>query len=92
MNRRSKTRLLNTYQGVATHSLEDLIYVMAINVEDAMITGGAIPGRDYKILDLYKLAMPLAQDLFKTNDKVDFVTGYPAGHPGSSSFDPDDID
>lgn len=86
MDGRSKTRLLNTYEVVAQNSLEDLIYIMALNVEDALITGGAVPGKDYKILDLYQLAMPLAQDLFKTNDKVDFVTGYPARHPGSSSF------
>lgn len=76
---RRRKRLLTTYETVDMSALEDVIYVFALNVEDALITGGAEPGKDYTILDLYKMAMPLAKDYYEKND-VNFVTGYPGKH------------
>jgi len=49
-------------------TLEDLILIMAKNVERALIEGGAVPGEDYTILDLYGFARPFALEVFKTKD------------------------
>lgn len=78
-----KTRLLKTYETVANHTLEDMIYVAALNVEDALITGGAIPGVDYQIMDLYRLGAPFAMKLYESHPNPEHVTGYPSGHPGA---------
>lgn len=48
-------------------TLEDMIYVAAVNVEDAMRTGGAIPGRDYALRDLYSMAVPIAVEMLRSN-------------------------
>lgn len=75
-------RLLKTYEVVDTRDLSDLIYVAAMNVEDAMVTGGLVPGRDYKPLDLYTLAIPIALKLYDdAGNKASFGVGYPSGHP-----------
>ena len=47
-----------------TH-FEDIMYIMAKNVEDALIQGGAKAGKDYTILDCYKLVQPFALEVFK---------------------------
>jgi len=48
-------------------TLEDAIYVSAVNVEGALIQGGAVPNKDYKIIDLYKLAIPIAVEMMRNN-------------------------
>lgn len=53
-------RLLKTYETVDRQSLDDLIYIAALNVENALLLGGAVPGKDYTILDLYRLGNPYA--------------------------------
>ncbi|MDB2384431.1 hypothetical protein N9V90_01140 [Endozoicomonas sp.] len=58
-------RLIRTLEEVDQESLDDIIYIAARNVEDALITGGAVPGKDYNILDCYKLAKPYALHLFE---------------------------
>ena len=84
---KQKNRLLTTYPEVNMNALEDVIYIFAANIEDALITGGAIPDKDYSILDLYKLAMPFSLDYYKDDrTKVDFSVGYPVGHPQSSQW------
>lgn len=60
-------RLMKTYDKVSMTALEDTIYVCALNVEDALLLGGAKPGEDYQMLDLYKLAMPVAAQIFHEN-------------------------
>jgi len=50
--------LLPSFQHVGANDFSDFYAIMARNVEDALITGGATPGKDYTILDLYKLAQP----------------------------------
>lgn len=58
-------KLIRDYEVTDHSSLEDLLLVMAKNVEDSMLQAGAKPGDDYTILDLYKLAQPFALDVFK---------------------------
>lgn len=55
-------------------SLEDLLLVMAKNVEESLLEGGAKPGKDYGVLDLYKLAQPFALSVFESRNDVTFAT------------------
>ncbi len=61
------TRLLRDIETVAPENLDDLLLVMAKNVEEGLVKGGARPGIDYSILDLYELARPFALEIFKKN-------------------------
>jgi hypothetical protein len=60
-------KLLRDIESVAPENLDDLLLVMAKNVEEGLIKGGARPGIDYSILDLYQLAQPFALEIFKKN-------------------------
>ncbi len=60
-------RLLRDVATVAPENLDDLLLVIAKNVEEGLIKGGARPGIDYSILELYQLAQPFALEIFKNN-------------------------
>lgn len=45
---------------------------LAYTVEDSLISAGAEPGKDYSILDLYKLAQPFALEVFKSNENITY--------------------
>ncbi len=53
--------------------------MMAKNVEDSLILSGAIPGKDYTILDIYKLAEPFVLVAWKQHDKtpLEFKMAWP---------------
>lgn len=76
--KKAPPRLLRTYDQVDTGSLEDMIYLAALNVEDAMLTGGLTPGADYTALDLFKLGMPIALEMYRADGDASYVVG---GHP-----------
>ena len=61
--------LLRNVGKTAPNTLEDLVLIMAKNIESSLINGGAIPGQDYKIHDLYSWAMPFALEVFKDKEK-----------------------
>ncbi len=46
--------------------LDDFLTIVAYNIEDAFIAGGAMPGKDYSYKDLYQLAAPFAIEKAKT--------------------------
>lgn len=56
-------------QAFGDDSLEELMLWMAINVEDALWTAGAVPGQDYDHLRLFELAQPLVLDYIRTHQK-----------------------
>ena len=58
-------RLLRVYDTTDPRATEDFIYICALNIEDAMLTGGATPGVDYTILDLYRLAIQILPEMIK---------------------------
>jgi hypothetical protein len=62
-----KNNLLHDIDTVAPENLDDLFLIMAKNVEESLIKGGARPGIDYSILDLYELAQPFTLEIFKRN-------------------------
>lgn len=49
--------------------LADEYHAMAYTLELSLIAAGAEPGKDYTILDLYKLAQPFALELFREDSK-----------------------
>jgi hypothetical protein len=77
-----RRRILKTYERIAKNTFDDLLYACAVTVEDALQTGGARPGVDYQLLDLYRLAMPLAMDFGKD---AEITMGIPASHPDAGT-------
>lgn len=65
-------QLLRDIGKTAPKTLEDLVFIMAKNIETSLIEGGAVPGKDYKIHDLYTWAMPFALEVFK--DKTENIS------------------
>jgi len=60
-------KLLRDIESVKPEQLSDLLLVMAKNIEESLIKGGAKPGIDYAMIDLYQLAQPFALEVFKNN-------------------------
>jgi len=69
-------QLIQTLETIAPGHLSDEYLAMAYTIEQSLISSGAVSGKDYTILDLYKLAQPFALELFKTKDKMEY--DYPA--------------
>jgi len=63
----NRTHLIPFVSGTNPGALEDLLLVMAKNVEAAMVASGAKPRVDYTHLDLFKLAAPFALEVWKEN-------------------------
>lgn len=45
--------------------LSDVYFVMAKQVEYSLLSAGAVPGKDYTVLDLYRLAQPFVLEKFR---------------------------
>lgn len=67
-----KTRLIRDISVTDRSTLEDLILVMAMNIEESLLEAGAIAGKDYTYKDLWTMAMPFALEIFK--DKESRIT------------------
>lgn len=61
--------LITKLESVESGHLADEYLAMAYTVEMSLISAGALPGKDYSILDLYKLAQPFALELFRDDSK-----------------------
>ena len=61
--------LIQKLDEVERGHLTDEYLAMAYNVEQSLIAAGAVPGKDYTLLDLYKLAQPLVIELFRDNSR-----------------------
>lgn len=62
-------RLIREISNTDPSALEDLILVMAMNVESSLIQAGAKAGEDYSFKDLWALATPFALEIFKDKDR-----------------------
>ncbi len=75
------TKLLRLPTDSNPKMLDELLWVIAANIEGSMQqSSGAIPGEDYTILDLYKLAQPFALEIYKKGTEkgcVGIYTGWP---------------
>lgn len=67
-----KNRLIQRLETSASVHLSDEYLAMAFTIEDSLLSAGAVPGEDYTILDLYKLAQPFALELFKVKDRMEY--------------------
>ena len=65
-------RLIAEFGQEEPKALEDLLLVMANCIEISMVNGGAVPGKDYTILDLYKLAQPFALHEFQKQEGITY--------------------
>ena len=65
MAKHDKPRRLIPAMGCNPKALEDAIYITAFNVEDAMRTAGAVPGEDYRLLDLFRMAVPIVSQMMR---------------------------
>ena len=83
-----RKRLLKTYEKSNEKAFDDLLHSCAVTVEDSLIMGGAQPGRDYVMLDLYRLAMALAIETSR-GQRVQIATGIPDSHPHAGLLVPD---
>ena len=61
--------LIQTLDVIARGTLSDEYLAMAYNVEQSLIAAGGVPGKDYTLLDLYKLAQPFAIELFRDDNR-----------------------
>jgi len=61
--------LIQKLDEVVAGELSDEYLAMAYTIELSLISAGAVPGKDYTILDLYKLAQPFALELFRDDSK-----------------------
>jgi hypothetical protein len=73
IHQHNESHLIRFVGKTEPEALEDLLLIMAKNVESAMVTAGAEPGKDYTYRDLFTLAMPLVLEVWKTSGKVHFA-------------------
>jgi hypothetical protein len=52
-----KKRIVERFAKYDKGDLQDALLMIAANIEEAMIRGGAMANTDYKILDIFQLAM-----------------------------------
>jgi hypothetical protein len=55
------------------NAFPDAYLVTACWIEDSLIQGGAKPGKDYTILDLYKLAQPFVLNRYQKKELTDYL-------------------
>ncbi len=58
-------KLIERYSDYDLETFEDAYLFMAASIEDSLNSAGAVPGKDYSRVDLYKLAQPFALEYFK---------------------------
>jgi hypothetical protein len=75
----AKEYLITRYERTGLDDFSDFFYIIAKNIEDSLQTAGAIPGEDYTILDIYKLAQPFVLHRFQsqTDGKFGFNLSWP---------------
>lgn len=67
-----KEYLMSRFERTGLDDFSDFFYIIAKNIEDSLQTAGAIPGEDYTILDLYKLAQPFVLCRFQSDTGGEF--------------------
>jgi hypothetical protein len=67
-----KKQLLQRPTTYAPNAFPDAFLVTACWIEDSLTQGGAVPGKDYSILDLYTLAQPFILARFRKGEITDY--------------------
>ncbi len=71
-----KKQLIKSYDKLDANSLEDFYMIVAQSIETSLIQSGAVPGNDYTLLDLYKLAQPFVLERFKTEKSLSYAVAW----------------
>jgi len=66
------SNLLRRPENYGTNVFQDALLVTACYIEDSLIQGGAKPGKDYTVVDLYKLAQPFVLSRFQKGELTDY--------------------
>jgi hypothetical protein len=64
---------------IAPNALPDALLITASIIENSLIQAGAKPGKDYTILDLYRLAEPFVLHRYQNGELTD--VGYERKKP-----------
>lgn len=79
--KRTRKRLIPCLGPVSgPNDLIDCYQIIAANIEGSLIQAGATPGKDYTVLDVYKLAQPFVLERFRKGE-----VKYQESWPDSSS-------
>ena len=72
--------LIPNFTTIVRDDFSDFYVIMAKNIEDALMTARAEPGKDYTILDLFRLAQPFVVEQWKDRQHpLEFSLTWPAG-------------
>jgi len=72
-------QLISQQERLVREDLSDQYLAISYAVEQSLLAAGAVPGEDYTILDLYKLAQPFVLEIMKNGDEVQHLNiVYPA--------------
>ena len=63
--------LLKRPETYGTNAFPDVFLVTACWIEESLMQGGAQPGKDYAILELYKLAQPFVLSRYQKGELTD---------------------
>jgi hypothetical protein len=69
-----KNRLINELGNggaCAPNSFADAMQITAQYIENSLIQAGATPGKDYTVLELYKLAQPFVLHRYQNGELTD---------------------
>lgn len=66
--------LIPKFTNICRDDFSDFYALIAKNIEESLLTAGAIPGKDYTFLDLYRLAQPFVLEKFKD---LEFTVQWP---------------
>ncbi len=72
----STKQLMKRYSLMGSKDLSDELYAIAYNIEQSLLSAGAIPGKDYTYLDLYHLSNPFVLEMFRNEGRIEYM--YPA--------------
>lgn len=64
-----KKQLIQKLDEITPGHLGDEYMAIAYTIEQSLVSAGAVPGEDYTLLDLYRLAQPFALELFRDESK-----------------------
>jgi hypothetical protein len=64
-------QLMTKLEVYGQNAFPDAFYMTAYHIECSLIQAGAEPGKDYMLLDLYKLAQPFVLNRYQKNELTD---------------------
>lgn len=64
-------RLLQKPENYGKDAFPDVFLVTACSIEDSLIQGGAKPGKDYTVVDLFNLASPFVLSRYQKGKLTD---------------------